>query len=98
VLQRQLGATRVRLAPADRAFLAALPHRLPHQTLRKLRLLVAPTRSCAGIATCWPDATPPRPDRNAQADHGPYAPSEHSSCAWPPRIPTGDTAASMANC
>jgi hypothetical protein len=42
VLQRQLGATRVRLAPPDRAFLAALLHRLPHQTLHKLRLLVRP--------------------------------------------------------
>jgi hypothetical protein len=29
ILQRQLGGTRVRFAPADRAFLAALLHRLP---------------------------------------------------------------------
>ena len=40
VLQRQLGGTRARLCPADRALLAALLHRLPLQTLRKLRLLV----------------------------------------------------------
>ncbi len=42
VLQRQLGDTRVRFSPADRALLAALLHRLPRQILRRLRLLVRP--------------------------------------------------------
>jgi putative transposase len=42
VLQRQLGDTRVRFSPADRALLAALLHRLPRQTLHRLRLLVRP--------------------------------------------------------
>ncbi|ROP41839.1 integrase core domain-containing protein [Saccharothrix texasensis] len=42
VLQRQLGDTRPRCSPADRAFLAALLHRLPAQALRRLRLLVRP--------------------------------------------------------
>jgi putative transposase len=42
VLQRQLGGRRARFAPADRALLAALLHRLPHQTLHRLRLLVRP--------------------------------------------------------
>ncbi|ROP41889.1 integrase core domain-containing protein [Saccharothrix texasensis] len=42
VLQRQLGDTRPRFSPADRAFLAALLHRLPAQALRRLRLLVRP--------------------------------------------------------
>ncbi len=42
VLQRQLGDTRVRFGPADRALLAALLHRLPRQTLHRLRLLVSP--------------------------------------------------------
>jgi putative transposase len=42
VLQRQLGNTRTRFTPADRALLAALLHRLPRQTLHKLRLLVRP--------------------------------------------------------
>jgi putative transposase len=41
-LQRQLGDTRVRFDPADRALLAALLHRLPPRTLRRLRLLVHP--------------------------------------------------------
>ena len=42
VLQRQLGDARPRFSPADRAFLAALLHRLPTQALRRLRLLVRP--------------------------------------------------------
>ena len=42
VMQRQLGAQQVRFAPADRALLAALLHRLPRPTLRGLRLLVRP--------------------------------------------------------
>jgi putative transposase len=42
VLQRQLGGTRPRLTSADRALLAALLHRLPRETLRRLRLLVRP--------------------------------------------------------
>ncbi|WP_211370248.1 helix-turn-helix domain-containing protein [Nonomuraea turkmeniaca] len=43
VLERQLGAdTRVRFAPEDRAFLAALLTSLPREVLRRLRLLVRP--------------------------------------------------------
>ncbi|WP_237773863.1 integrase [Actinosynnema sp. ALI-1.44] len=42
VLQRQLGATRVRFSPADRALLAALLHRVPRHILHRLRLLVRP--------------------------------------------------------
>jgi transposase InsO family protein len=43
VLERQLGAdTRVRFAPEDRAFLAALLAPLPRDVLRRLRLLVRP--------------------------------------------------------
>ena len=42
VLQRQLGPRRPRFQPADRAFLAALLHRLPARALRELRLLVRP--------------------------------------------------------
>ncbi|MFI7461283.1 helix-turn-helix domain-containing protein [Nonomuraea sp. NPDC049646] len=43
VLERQLGAdTRVRFAPEDRAFLAALLTSLPHGVLRRLRLLTRP--------------------------------------------------------
>jgi putative transposase len=42
VLKRQLGADRVKFAPEDRAFLAALLTPLPGSMLRRLRLLVRP--------------------------------------------------------
>jgi putative transposase len=42
VLERQLHGAKVRFAPADRAFLAALLHRLPRDVLRRVRLLVRP--------------------------------------------------------
>jgi putative transposase len=42
VLERQLGKEKVRFTPGDRAFLAALLHRLPPEVLRRLRLLVRP--------------------------------------------------------
>jgi hypothetical protein len=42
VLERQLGQQRVHFTAAGRALLAALLHRLPRQTLRRLRLLVRP--------------------------------------------------------
>ena len=42
VLERQLHGERVRFAPADRAFLAALLHRLPRDVLGRIRLLVRP--------------------------------------------------------
>jgi putative transposase len=40
VLERQLGKTRPRFCPGDRAFLAALLHRLPRDVLDRFRLLV----------------------------------------------------------
>ncbi|WP_331763159.1 integrase core domain-containing protein (plasmid) [Streptomyces sp. NBC_01590] len=42
VLEHQLGKEKVRFSPSDRAFLAALLHRLPRDVLRRLRLLVRP--------------------------------------------------------
>jgi hypothetical protein len=42
VLRRQLSPDKVRFAAADRAFMAALLHRLPRPRLRSLRLLVRP--------------------------------------------------------
>ncbi|WP_447007239.1 integrase core domain-containing protein [Saccharothrix isguenensis] len=42
ILERQLGNARPRFSPGDRAFFAALLHRLPVDTLRRLRLLVRP--------------------------------------------------------
>lgn len=42
VLQRQLGATRPRFEPADRALLAALLAPLPRDTQRRLQLIIRP--------------------------------------------------------
>jgi putative transposase len=42
VLERQLGDKKVRFTPPDRAFLAALLHRLRPEMLRRMRLLVRP--------------------------------------------------------
>ncbi|RKR91825.1 integrase-like protein [Micromonospora pisi] len=42
VLERQLHGEKVRFTPADRAWLAAVLHRLPRDVLRSLRLLVRP--------------------------------------------------------
>src|SRR5258706_10522998 len=42
VLERQLGKEQVRFNASDRAFLAALLHRLPRDVLRRVRLLVRP--------------------------------------------------------
>jgi transposase len=42
VLERQLHGEKIRFAPADRVFLAALLHRLPRDVLRRIRLLVRP--------------------------------------------------------
>ena len=42
ILERHLHGGKVRFAPADRALLAALLHRLPRDVLRRIRLLVRP--------------------------------------------------------
>ena len=42
VLQRQLGANRIRFTPSDRALLAALLHHLPRRVLKHLHLVVRP--------------------------------------------------------
>ncbi|MEV4136975.1 hypothetical protein AB0J72_32975 [Dactylosporangium sp. NPDC049742] len=44
VLERQLGKGKVRFDAGDRAFLAALLHRLPLEVLRSVRLLVRPDK------------------------------------------------------
>ena len=77
VLQRQLGTERVRLDGSDRAFLAALLHRLPRDVLRQVRLLWRPETvlhwhrnllfSAAATRTC--------PGRNVPAGRGPCVPS-----------------------
>jgi hypothetical protein len=51
VLERQPGPKRVKFAPEDRAFLAALLAPLPCQVLRRLRLWYVRTRCCGGTTT-----------------------------------------------
>ena len=51
ILERQLGADRVKLRLGRLGFLAALLVPLPRQVLRRLRLLVIPTPCCDGTAT-----------------------------------------------
>jgi hypothetical protein len=75
VLERQLGTTRPRFSPADRAFLAALLHRLSRDVLGRFRLLVRRRRCCAGTGTCWRAATRPGPAPGARADRAPSVPS-----------------------
>jgi hypothetical protein len=91
VLERQLGAGRVKFAPEDRAFLAALLAPLPRQVLRRLRLLVRPDTVLGWhrdlmnqrhARTCRPK----RPGRRPPS--APYAPS---CCAWSGRTRAGAT-------
>jgi hypothetical protein len=63
VLERRLHGQKVQFTPADRAFLAALLHRLPRATLRRIRLLVRPETVLLA----------PRPDRPAPR---PYLPPQ----------------------
>src|SRR5260370_15923468 len=51
VLERQLGKTRPRFCPSDRAFLAALLHRLPMECLAGSGCWCARRRCCAGTET-----------------------------------------------
>jgi hypothetical protein len=98
VLERQLGDARVRFDQTDRAFLAALLHRLPRNVLRRLRLLVRPdtvlrwhrnmiVRRHAAIS---------RPKR--RAGHRPSVPSVPWCCAWRGKTRAGAIDACTANC
>jgi putative transposase len=64
MLEQQLGTTKVRFDGGDRAFLAALLHRLSRDVLRRVRLLVARTRCCAGSAREAPGRIPDAVGRN----------------------------------
>ena len=52
VLERQQGKQKVRFDASDRAFLAALLHRLPRDVLRTVRLLVRPDTVMRTGDTC----------------------------------------------
>jgi len=99
VLQRQLGKERARFAPGDRAFLAALLHRLPRGVLRRVRLLVRPDTVLRWHTATWSGVgTRPVPGPGARNGPAPSAPSVSWCCAWPGRIPPGATGECTANC
>jgi hypothetical protein len=81
-LQRQLAPDKVRFAAADRAILAALPHRLPRRTLRKPRLLVQPET----ILRWHRDLLARRHTARSRPNHPGLPPSERSIRALVPRL------------
>jgi len=92
VLEGQLGRTRPRFSPADRAFLAALLHRLAPNALRRVSAAGAPGNGAA--LASGPARPPPGPGPSAQVVHGPCARSGSWCCAWHGRNPPGATAGS----
>ena len=98
VLERQLGRRRVRFTASDRAFLAALLHRLPTQTLQKLRLVVRPDTVLRWYRNLIARRHAAGPSRSGQAGHRRCAPSAYSCCAWSGTTRAGDTGACTANC
>jgi hypothetical protein len=71
VLQRQLGGTRPRFSPSDRAFLAALLYQLPRGLLDRVRLLACPDTMLRWhrdlLAACGPTQTAHVLDRPGHA-------------------------------
>jgi hypothetical protein len=95
VLQRQ--TDRPRLTPPDRAFLAALLHRLSRPRLRQLHLIVSPDTVLRWHRDLLRRQHAKQSRPNGQADRPPAAASRPSSCAWPGRTRVGATDGSMAN-
>jgi putative transposase len=89
VLQRQLGTTRPRFSPGDRAFLAALLHRLPRDLLGQIHLLVRPD-----TVLRWHRDLLARRHATRSRPRRPGRPRTIRSvrllvCAWHARIPAG---------
>src|ERR1035437_5747266 len=79
---------------ADRALLATMLGVIPKARRHGLRLLVTPTRSCAGIATSCAAAGPPGPFAARLAGRPPAGTPGPWSSGWPARTLAGDTAGS----
>ncbi|WP_426504452.1 hypothetical protein ACPPVO_43785 [Dactylosporangium sp. McL0621] len=95
ILQRQID--KPRLTPPDRAFLAALLHRLPGPKLRQLHLIVSPDTVLRWHRDLLRRHHANNPGRNSQDGQPPSAASRASSCAWPARTRAGATGESTAN-
>src|SRR5262245_11251121 len=85
VLHRQLHGRQVRFTPIDRAFLAALLHRLPRHVLRRIRLLVRPET----VLRWHRDLIARRHARSVPAGRPRCGRSAYWYCAWPGRTTTG---------
>ena len=77
VLERQLGETRPRFLPSDRAFMAALLHRLPKDVLGRFRLLVRPETVLRWHRDLLArrHACPVASEERGQTAHHPFRPS-----------------------
>jgi putative transposase len=98
VLQRQLGGQRIRFDPADRAWLAALLHRLPRPGLHNLRLLVRPDTILRWHRdlVARRHAVASRPRRRVGRE--PCTRSAHWCCAWWPRTRHGGIGGCTGSC
>ena len=83
VPQRQPDGQRVRFAPADRVWLAALLHQLPRPSLGDLGLLVRPDTVLRWHRDLLArrHAAASRPRRRGSAAHGAFGPGPWC-CAW----------------
>jgi putative transposase len=98
VLERQLGQQRVHFTAPDRALLAALLHRLPRQTLRRLRLLVRPDTVLRWHRDLIASRHAARSRPKRPGRHAPCVRSASWCCVWPGRIPAGVIGGCTANC
>jgi hypothetical protein len=98
VLERHLRNEKVRFAASDRAFPAALLHRLPRDVLRSVRLLVRPDTMLRWHRDLVAAAMRPSHGRSVRAGRRPCGPSVPWCFARPRRIPAGATGACTANC
>ena len=73
--------TRQRLSPSDRAFLAALLHRLPLGVLHRLSMLMRPDTVLRGQRDLLARSHVANSRPNGRADHAPSAPSAPWCCA-----------------
>jgi hypothetical protein len=80
ILQRQID--KPRLTPPDRAFLAALLHRLSRPRLHHFHLIVSPDTVLRRHRDLLRHHHANSPGRNGWAGRPPFAASRPSSCAW----------------